>query len=328
MRKKKKTNRIAIKPAITCVFLLLFVFQVALPCLGAELEREEERLNRILHNGDRVHIRIPAEPELSGEYEIMANGKFYFPVLEDLDFGSVLANDKTVKEVEEEIRKRLNKYYADDSVSVDLIAVEARPGEGVSIFGKVDNPGMMKYEEGLKLVDLLIKAGSFREAPNLHKVSLFRDDKVTYLDISDLVQGRDFTSNIDLKEGDIIIVPGVREYSSVRVTVLGKVGRPGTYMVSEDSLVLEAISEAEGPYGRAAVGKTIIIRMQDGEPTVLHVDIKAMLGKADLTQNIRVRDGDIIYVPETERFDVMRVVNDLLNLNLLRRTVRDDIKAQ
>lgn len=306
--------------------LFVLVWYTVLPA-GAAGEETKER-ERVLHAGDSIQVRIPAEPDLSGEYRILSNGKFYFPVLEDLDFGAVTADGKTIAEVEEEIRKRLNKYYADDSVTVDLIAMEARPGEAISIFGMVESPGLLRYEEGLKLLDLLMKAGSIKGTPNLHRVSLYRDDKVTYLDISDLVQGRDFSNNIKLKEGDIIVIPSAVEYTKVRVAVLGQVAEPGSYVVPEGSLALDAIAEAGGTFGRAAVGKTIVIRMEDGEPKVLHVDIKTMLRKADLSQNVKVRDGDVIFVPETERFDVMRIVRDVLDLNLLRRTIRDDIRTQ
>lgn len=271
-----------------------------------------------------IQVRIPAEPELSGEYEIMSNGKFYFPVLEDIDIGYVEADGKTIAAVEEDIRSRLNKYYADDSVTVDLIAVEIRPGQGISIFGMVSFPKVVKYEEGLKLLDILMSAGSFKEGANLHKVSLSRDNNITYMDISDLVQGRNFVSNIDMKEGDIIIVPNMIEYTNAQVTILGKVSKPGSYLLPDDTLVLEAVAAAGGPEGRAAVGKTIIIRMQDGEPKVIHIDLKALINKADLTQNLGVRDGDVIFVPETERFDVMRIVDHILDLNMLRRTINED----
>lgn len=320
MRKKKKISPAAGISMLGICAAILLIAHTAQTCFCAE-----EGKDRVLHSGDVLHIRIPAEPELSGDYEIMSNGKFYFPVLEDLDFGSVVADGRTIAAVEEEVRGLLTKYYADDSVVIDLISVEARPGEGISIYGKVHDPGMMKYEEGVKLMDLLMKAGDFKSSPNLHKVSLYRDNKITYLDISELVQGRDFTNNIDLKEGDVVIIPSATEYSEVKVTVLGKVGAPGTYLVSEDTLAVEAIAEAGGPVGRAAVGKTIIIRMEEGEPKVLHVDLKAMLNKADLTQNLSLRDGDIIYVPETDKFDAMKVVRDLLDLNLLKRTMKETL---
>ncbi|MEW6202832.1 MAG: polysaccharide biosynthesis/export family protein [bacterium] len=278
----------------------------------------DQKVEHKLRPGDKIQVRIPAEVQLSGEYEVMPNGKFYFPVLEGFDPGSVQVEGLTVSEVEEKIRNMLVKYYADPTVTVEVMQAGVMLATMVSIYSPGGASGNFHYQEGMRLLDLLIMAGSFSSEANLHKVALFRGDDVTYYDISDLVQGRDLTNNIPLKEGDYFIIPSIVEYTKMRVIVLGQVASPGTHFLAEGSQALDAIAVAGGTVGRAAVGKTYIIRVEDGKPVTIPVDIKALITRADIVENQKLRNGDVVFVPETSRVDIRRIMSDLINLNILK----------
>lgn len=287
---------------------------------GASAKQYDQ--NYKVRPGDTLMVRIPAEPLLSGKFEVYSNGKFYFPVLPDIDLGVVEAVGKTVAEIEADIKARVSRLYTDDTVVVELVTLEAMEGELVSIYGELEEPGTLRLEQGMKLLNLLIRGGRLYDTADLHHASLYREGEIIYYDLADLVQGRDFTNNVELKAGDVLIVPSILEKTQIRVLVLGNVRNPGSFTLPEKTLVMEVIAKAGGPYGRAAVGKTVIIRLDEkGEPIVLHVDIKQMINKADLAQNVTIRDGDVVFVPETSRYDYMSAVSKILELNLLRRTL-------
>jgi protein involved in polysaccharide export with SLBB domain len=71
------------------------------------------------------------------------------------------------------------------------------------------------------------------------------------------------------------------------------------YPLKQAQDLLAALSLA-GNYTRLAKEEnTLIVRAYETgkPPIVMMADVKALLRKADLSQNVRLKDGDLIYVP-------------------------------
>jgi len=297
------------------IFCLLVVALTACYAQG-----EKSSTDVLLGVGDTIQIRIPIEPMLSGEYTVDQTGKFYLPIIQEgLDLGAFYVEGKNCAQVEVMIKERIDKYYAESDVKVDLVAVGIRPGHSIGVFGAVTNSGSYKYYDGMRIIDLIILCGELKEGADQSRVSLYRgDDPVRYIDIRKIIDGEDFTNNILLHEGDYLIFPYQQSKMKMRITVLGKVGNPGTMFVEEGTQILDLIARAGGPFGRAAVGKTYIIRMFEGKPVVIHSDIKNLINRADLKENVMLMDGDIVFVPESSKIDVSKLLRDLASLNLLK----------
>ncbi len=96
----------------------------------------------------------------------------------------------------------------------------------------------------------------------------------------------------------------LREISSQRVWVLGRVNTPGLYPLEGPMTVLEAISKAGGLFTSRFSGTTEELAdlkhsflVRDGE--FVPVDFYALLHDGDLSQNIYLKDGDYIYLPSS-----------------------------
>ncbi len=95
-----------------------------------------------------------------------------------------------------------------------------------------------------------------------------------------------------------VVTVTVVETPGNRIYVIGQVKKPGPYSVARPITVMQALSLAGGltPFGDA--GDIIIIRTVNGKQTKIPFDYsKAKRGKA-LEQNITLRSGDVIVVPE------------------------------
>jgi len=95
-----------------------------------------------------------------------------------------------------------------------------------------------------------------------------------------------------------VVTVTVVETPGNRIYVIGQVRKPGPYSVARPITVMQALSLAGGltPFGDA--GDIIIIRTVNGKQTKIPFDYsKAKRGKA-LEQNITLRSGDVIVVPE------------------------------
>ena len=88
---------------------------------------------------------------------------------------------------------------------------------------------------------------------------------------------------------------GVEMYRSQKIHVVGEIRNPGTYSLTGDMNLIEAIARA-GSTLPSASGEALIVRNAVGVRTV---DLKELQSGA-LSQNVALRDGDTVFVPRAE----------------------------
>lgn len=103
-----------------------------------------------------------------------------------------------------------------------------------------------------------------------------------------------------LRDGEFLRDPQVsifvQEYNSKRVSVVGAVARPGTFPVTSDLTVVEAISMAGGFTSIADQNGTVVTRKIDDDLQRYPVRVEDVTeGSAS---DFPLQAGDIIYVPE------------------------------
>lgn len=90
----------------------------------------------------------------------------------------------------------------------------------------------------------------------------------------------------------------VRSASSTSVTILGEVRGNRSFPLLKETRVSGAIGMAGGTNPFASLGKVRVIRTGGGETVVYNVNLKA-IQKGDLSTDILLAEGDIVYVPPT-----------------------------
>jgi polysaccharide export outer membrane protein len=104
----------------------------------------------------------------------------------------------------------------------------------------------------------------------------------------------------------------VQEYRSQRVFVFGEVVRPGIYMLSGQSTLLDILSQAGGPSATAG-REVVVVRLPRSEgPAVpgaagsetFRVSLRKLLAGGP-TENLAIQDGDSVYVPKATAFFVL-----------------------
>ncbi len=115
-----------------------------------------------------------------------------------------------------------------------------------------------------------------------------------------------------LKDGffkDPQLSVAVEQYRSQKIHIVGEVRNPGTYPLTGDMALIEAIARA-GSSLLTASGEALIVRAKSGqvvegpilpntETEVTTVNLKALQSGA-LEHNLALRDGDTIFVPRAE----------------------------
>lgn len=93
---------------------------------------------------------------------------------------------------------------------------------------------------------------------------------------------------------------------SQKIIVLGEVARPGFFLGEGSMTIVEVIARAGGVTPDAEQKNVLLIRGGMENPELRLLNVENILKKGDLTQNIVLRGGDIIYMPRTTISDVAK----------------------
>jgi len=96
---------------------------------------------------------------------------------------------------------------------------------------------------------------------------------------------------------DPIVQVFVDKVFSHRVTVAGKVGKPGQYALGSPTTVLEVLMSAGGPLDSAKVKNIKIVRNVNGKEVHFPFNYRNVLQGKNLNQNILLENRDLILVP-------------------------------
>ena len=100
-------------------------------------------------------------------------------------------------------------------------------------------------------------------------------------------------------------VAGAGASSQIHVYMMGEIATPGEVHMSRGTTLIQALAQTGGftPY---AATKRIILRRTDrrtGQSTVRKINYKAIADGTSAGQDVRLRDGDVIIVPERRLFE-------------------------
>lgn len=107
---------------------------------------------------------------------------------------------------------------------------------------------------------------------------------------------------------------GITAIKNQKVIVLGEVSKPGYFQIESSLSALDAISQAGGFTLDGKQKSVILIRGGINKPGLVRLDLEKALKQGDLTQNVMLQRGDIIYVPRTYIADVNRFFSHLATI--------------
>jgi polysaccharide export outer membrane protein len=243
---------------------------------------------------DVIRIFVLGEVELSvPQVTVSRDGKISVPII-----GEIHAAGLTTTDLEQLISRRYRELdiLREPRVSVAIIQFH-RPR--VSVLGFVQRPGTFEFKEGDRVLDALsFGGGVVPERARLEDAWMQRADGTKInLNLYRLLYEGDLSQNIPIEDGDTIYVP---EETQNRFFVGGQVKRPGLYVWRPGFTVLDALSQAAWETERARLSQTFIVRRRpDGTEERIRVDLIRLLNKGDMTQNIELQPGDVVFVSET-----------------------------
>jgi polysaccharide export outer membrane protein len=157
----------------------------------------------VIGPGDVVGISVWKDDSLTRTVVVLPDGKITFPLLGDLDAGG-----KTVAQLKQILEAGLTRYVADSSVTVE---VKQSNSMIIYIIGRVNAPGRQVLVANTNVLQALAMAGGPNPFAQKSKVKIFRQEEgktaMFLFDYNAVAEGRHLEMNIELKRGDVIIVP-------------------------------------------------------------------------------------------------------------------------
>ncbi len=173
-----------------------------------------------------------------------------------------------------------------------------------------------RYQHEVEPGDIIVV--SLWEADGLkdYESQVKRDGTIDLMFIKDIpVMGlneRDLEEKINEELLYYYVSPNVNVRIKEVVYVLGEANVPGAYNFENGLTLASIIASSGGPTRDAKLKNVVVIRDYNTNPQVIVSDFSRMLKMGDMTQNIILKGGDIVYLPSTSISNVKYFAQQLI----------------
>jgi polysaccharide export outer membrane protein len=157
----------------------------------------------LIQPNDVLAIFVWKEPNLSMKVTVRPDGRISFPLVQDMQAAGL-----NPEQLKEKIENSLREYVEVPNVTVIVDAIQSYR---IYVTGKVGKPGMIASEKPLSVLQAISLAGGFIEIANEAETVVIRgsgEGSVLYkFNYPEVIKGKNFSQNMLLKSGDVVIVP-------------------------------------------------------------------------------------------------------------------------
>lgn len=161
--------------------------------------------NYIIGPGDALNITVWRNPELSMSVPVRPDGKLTTPLVDEL-----VVQGKTSVQVAREIEIILAKFVRDPVVTVIVTGFVGPYSEQIRVVGEATKPQTLPYKSKMTILDVMISVGGLTDFADGNGATILRTsegDKRYSVRLKDLIKRGDYSGNVEMKPGDILIIP-------------------------------------------------------------------------------------------------------------------------
>ncbi len=236
---------------------------------------------------DKISINLPFYPQYSTSVLVRSDGKITVPLI-----GDVMAESKTPMELASELDRKFKKYFSDPAVTVAVEEFNVKVAE-------------------LRKAITTASRGQSKIAP------ITPDGRISFPLIGSM-QAQGFTvsqlekmlnEKYSKQVRDLNVTLILLEIHYPKLYILGEVEKPGAYDIASVPDILKALAIAGG-YKKSSELKEVAVFRNEGleRPIVFRVDIQTALKTGVPLTNVKLKPGDIVFVPKNHIDDV----NDMI----------------
>lgn len=161
--------------------------------------------NYIIGAGDALNIIVWRNPELSMAVPVRPDGKVAAPLVDDL-----MAQGKTPAQLSRDIEEQLGKFVRDPVVTVLVTGFVGPYTEQIRVVGEAARPQFLNYKKDMSVLDVMIAVGGLTDFADGNAATIQRasDGNKRYsVRLKDLLKRGDLSANVEMKPGDILVIP-------------------------------------------------------------------------------------------------------------------------
>lgn len=155
--------------------------------------------------GDNLNIVVWRNPELSMSVPVRPDGKISAPLIDDLN---AMGKDST--SLARDIEKELGKFIRDPVVTVIVTGFVGPYSEQIRVIGEATKPQILAYKQKMTVLDVMIAVGGMTDFADGNRATILRttENNAQYsVRLKDLVKRGDVSANVEMKPGDVLIIP-------------------------------------------------------------------------------------------------------------------------
>ena len=158
----------------------------------------------VIGPGDMLSIVVWRNPEVSQTLAVRPDGKITTPLVEDME-----VIGKTPTRLARDLEKALSKYIQEPVVSVVVTGFVGPYSEQVRVVGHAAKPQALPYRKNMTLLDVMIAVGGITDFAAGNRATLVRgaDKKQYSVRLDDLLKRGDVSANVEVRPGDVIVIP-------------------------------------------------------------------------------------------------------------------------
>ena len=285
-------------------WFLAFLLFGALAAPGQEGQR------RILA-GDRLNISVEEQADLSRVYAVAGDGSI------DFNFaGRVVIAELTEEEAAAKLKAILERDYF-NTAHVTISIANFVEGD-VLVQGEVANPGVLAFrgDSLLTVTEAILRSGGLTERAAGNRVQIIRwvpggrmERETIVVNVDQILEG-DFSQDQYLRPRDTVMIPrrgDGEEEAPAEYLALGEVVHPGFYPYRANLDVIKAVTQfgGLGEFADWSAGR-ILRKTPNGDYRVIPLDLGRLFSTADMTLNLKLQPGDILFVPSTRNQNTVK----------------------
>jgi polysaccharide export outer membrane protein len=245
-----------------------------------------------IQGGDQIAIAIDDDPTLAQSITVLDDGTIDLPLVGSLNIGGL-----SPQQAAHAIALRLAPYMRRPQVVVSIVKEGALE---VTVLGDVKTPGKYELRSQGRVLDAIAAAGGVLDVDN----GVYPDARVASpggdiatISLENLLERGDISLDVPLQQGAVVYVPGPLTFT---VQVLGAVDHPGVLTLHEGDRLSMAIAAAgDSRQSNADLNRITLTRhFPNGTVGSYTVNLYPFLERGDERYDVRLKPGDVIFVPE------------------------------
>ena len=184
-------------------YIKCFCLVILFTCFGIASNTLAQESRYTIGPGDFIEISVWKDESLTKQIVVPPDGVIAFPLIGDID-----VSELTVPQLRDTVSKKLKDFVTDATATVMILGARSM---NAYVVGKVNKPGQFPITMDTNVMQILAMAGDLNAFASAGNIIILREEKGKAIKIpfnyDDVKKGRKLEQNINLKRGDVVVVP-------------------------------------------------------------------------------------------------------------------------